>query len=331
MVGGRIFLQRLEDERVAVFLEDHDLPQRAGVGEDLRLGLGDGGPAVDQDLAGLRVDDVAAGDPAFELGGRLGVGRVDGIGFVKGLQDVLVARVFRAHRAKEGHRRELARLVDAHSQGVFLGHLQLDPASAFRNDPAGVQLLVVGLDLDDEVDARRAVELADHDAFGAIDDEFAAADHDRHVAEVDRFLEGRLAFVEPQPDVQRAAEGQAELAAFVRVVARFAQVIAQVFELEGLVVALDREDLAKDPFQARVFSFVAQVGLEESLVAPRLDLGQVGHRKLVGDPAEVPLLAGQDAPHGRRDGHGLALQKGRRENRLYPRATWACPHCAPGD
>ena len=96
------------------------------------------------------------------------------------------------------------------------------------------------------------MELADDHALGAVDDELAAADHDRHVAEVDRFLERRLALVEAEPDVERAAVGQAELAALVGVVARLAQVELDVFELEGLVVALDREDLAEDPFEARV-------------------------------------------------------------------------------
>ena len=154
MVGGRVFLKRLEDQRVARILEDPDRAQVAGVGQDLRRGLGDRRAAVDQDLAGGRVDDVAAGDAPLELGGRLGIGRVDVLDLVERLEDRLVARILRAHRAEQGHRRELARLVDPHAQGVFLGDLELDPASALGDDPAGVQLLVAGLDLDDEVDAR---------------------------------------------------------------------------------------------------------------------------------------------------------------------------------
>ena len=46
-----------------------------------------------------------------------------------------------------------------------------------------------------KVDAGRAVQLADDDALGAVDDELAAADHDRHVAEVDLLLD-RLLLVE---------------------------------------------------------------------------------------------------------------------------------------
>ena len=249
----------------------------------------------------------------LELGGRLGVGRVDVLGLVEGLEDGLVGRVLRAHGAQQRHRRELARLVDPDAQRLLLGDLQLDPASAFGNHPAGMQLLVARLDLDHEVDPRRAVELADDDALGAVDDELAAADHDRHVAQIDRFLEHRLALVEAEPDVERAAVGQPELPALVGIVARLAQVEAEVLELECLVIALDREDLPEDALQTRVAPLLGGIiGLEETLVAARLDLGQVGDRKLVVDPAEIPFLGGDDAPHGGRSGHVVALLKGRK-------------------
>src|SRR6202012_501614 len=97
---------------------------------------------------------------------------------------------------------------------------QLDPAAALGDEPAGVELAVAGLDLDDEVDARRAVELADDHALGAVDDELAAADHDRHVAEVNRLFDCGFALVQAEPDVERAAEREAELAALVGFVAR---------------------------------------------------------------------------------------------------------------
>ena len=109
----------------------------------------------------------------------------------------------------------------------------------------------------DEVDARAAVQLADHDALGAVDDELAAAEHDRQVAQVDFFLD-RLLLVQPQPDAERPAVGQPQLAAFVRLVARLAQLVAQVLELERLVVALDREDLAQHAFQAFVLALVGR-------------------------------------------------------------------------
>ena len=110
-------------------------------------------------------------------------------------------------------------------------------------------------DLADEVDAGAAVQLADHDALGTVDDELAAAEHDRHVAEVDFFLD-RLLFVQPQPDAERPAVGQPQLAAFVRRVARLAELVAHVLELERLVVALDREDLAQHAFDALILALL---------------------------------------------------------------------------
>ena len=326
VVGRRVFLERLEDQLIAGVLEHGDRAEIAGVGQHLGQSLGDCRAAVDQDLAGGRIDDVAAGDPALELRGRLGIRRVDRVGLVESMEDRLVGRVLRAHGAKQSHRRELARLVDPDPQGFLLGDLQLDPASALGDDAAGVQLLVARLDLDHEIDARRAVELADDHALGAVDDELAAADHDRHVAQVDRFLERGLALVQPQPDVERAAEGQAELAALVGIVPGLAQVVAEVFQLQGLVVALDREDLPEDAFEPRVGSLFGEiVGLEESLVAPGLDLGQVGNRKLVVNPAEIPFLGRDDAPHGGRSGHVVALLKGSRGHQIKSRSTTARP------
>ena len=101
--------------------------------------------------------------------------------------------VLRVHRPQQRHRRELAALVDADGELSFLRGVQLDPAAALGNDAAAVQPAFAGFHLGDEVDAGAAVQLAHHDALGAVDDELAAAEHDRHVAQVDFFLD-RLLF-----------------------------------------------------------------------------------------------------------------------------------------
>ena len=213
-----------------------------------------GSPAVEVDLAGLRVDDVVDGDQAdrFESPTAVRPRRrrltVFGLGRTPGGCRV-VGRVRRVHGAQQRHGRELARLVDADAERVLLGDVDLDPAAALGDDAAGVQLAVAGLGLDDEVDAGRAVELADDDALGAVDDELAAADHDRHVAEVDLFLD-RLLLVEAQPDAERPAVGQAQLPALVGAVARLAELVLDVLERDRLVVALDREDFAQHAFEA---------------------------------------------------------------------------------
>ena len=108
-----------------------------------------------------------------------------------------------------------------------------------------------------EVDTRAAVQLADHDALGAVDDELAAAEHDRHVAEVDLFLD-RLLFVQPQPDAERPAVGQPQLAAFVRLVARLAQLVAQVLELELSCRSSRSGRFPQDAFQPFVLALVGR-------------------------------------------------------------------------
>ena len=103
-----------------------------------------------------------------------------------------------------------------------------------------------------EIDAGRTVQLADDDAFGAVDDELAAADHDRHVAEIDFFLDDRaIGLAQAQPDLERPAVGEAQLPAFVGVVARLAEFVLHVFESDLLVVALDREDFLASPLPGR--------------------------------------------------------------------------------
>src|SRR5262249_21295641 len=152
----------------------------------------------------------------------------------------------RIHGAEQGHRAELARLINADTKRLFFGDVDLDPAAAFGNDAAGMKP-TLAFALDGEIDAGRAVKLRDNHPLGAIDDEFAAADHDRHVAQVDFFLD-RLLLVEAQPNTERPAVGQAQLPALVWAKARLAQIILDVLEAECLIVAFNREDLAQHAF-----------------------------------------------------------------------------------
>ena len=184
------------------------------------------------------------------------------------------------------HDRELAALVDADRQAFLAGDVQFDPASALGNDAATVQAALAGaFDLHDEIDAGAAVELVDHDALGAVDDELAAAEHDGNVAQVDLFLD-RLLLGEPEPDLERPAVGQAELAALVRLVAGLAQLVAEELQAERLVVALDGKDLAQHALDPLVLALLpGNLVLQEGIVAAGLDLGQVR------DPMRGPLTA----------------------------------------
>ena len=73
------------------------------------------------------------------------------------------------------------------------------------------------------------MQLADHDALGAVDDELTAADHDRHVAEVHFFL-ARLFLVKAQLHLERPTIGQPQLTTFIRTVAGLAQLVFEVLQ-----------------------------------------------------------------------------------------------------
>jgi hypothetical protein len=107
---------------------------------------------------------------------------------------------------------------------ILLGDVDLDPTAALGNHPATGQL-AIGRPflLLDKVDAGTAVQLADHHPLGTVDDELAAAHHDRQVAQIDLFLD-RLLAIQPQPNPQRPAVGQPQLAA-LRGVTRLAQFV----------------------------------------------------------------------------------------------------------
>jgi hypothetical protein len=101
---------------------------------------------------------------------------------VEGAQNVFIR--FHSQRAKEDRAQEFALAVDAHVQNIFRVVLELNPGSAVRNNlPEEVAAVVRAL----EENTRRAVQLADDDAFGAVDDERAVLRHQRDVA-VENFL-----------------------------------------------------------------------------------------------------------------------------------------------
>ncbi len=279
VAGGRVLGQAVEDQRVLGVDHYFDRGQ-AGGADQLGDVLGDLLAALEDDLAGLfavvRIDDVVDRDLAFDLAGAAAVDDLFAGRIVKHADQIGVQAEFRIHGAEQRHGRELAALVDADTDRVLLARVQLDPASALGNDAATERAAVAGLQLADVVDARAAVQLADHDAFGAVDDELAAAEHDRHVAEIDFFLD-RLLLGQLEPDAERPAIGQSQLATLVRLVPRLAQLVAQVFEPQRLVVAFDRKDFAQHRLDPLIDPLAGGlVVLQEPLVTAGLDLGEIG-------------------------------------------------------
>ena len=143
---------------------------------------------------GLRVADVAgralAGEQVVLDRLRVLLARLeeDGLGVVVVVEQLL-GRV--AERAQQHRRVQLAAAIDADVEQVLGVELEVEPRAAVRDDARAVEQLArrVGLALVViEEDARAAVQLADDDALGAVDDEGAVVGHQRDLAEVDLLL-----------------------------------------------------------------------------------------------------------------------------------------------
>ncbi len=161
-----------------------------------------------------------------------------------------------------------------------------------------MQRAVALLLLDQEVDAGAAVQLVDDDPLGPVDDELAAADHDRDLAQVDGVLHHLVLVLadEPHLDAERHAERQPQGPALVGRVPGLAQVVADVLQPQVAVVALDREHLAEQGLQAGVRAVGDRdLLLEELLVALDLDVDQVRDRQRVAALAVVADLVDLDS------------------------------------
>ena len=146
------------------------------------------------------------------------------------------------------------------------------------------------LHFNEEVDARRAVQLIHDHALSAVDDELAPADHDGDFAEVDGIFHHLILVLADQADLnpERHAISEAQGAALIGGVTGFGQIVADIFQLEILVVALDGEDLAEKRFQAVVLALVGlHIFLEEALIRLDLDVDQVRNGKRVAALAKV--------------------------------------------
>ena len=119
------------------------------------------------------------GDVALERG-------TDDVGVTEKRQDLVVG-LGDAEGAQE-HRGALATLaVDGDDELAALIDLELEPGTTSGNELGAVDLDAV-VHLFGEVHARRADELRDDDALGAVDDERATVGHEREVAHEDELL-----------------------------------------------------------------------------------------------------------------------------------------------
>ena len=168
--------------------------------------------------------------------------------------------------------RQLAAPVDAHVEHVLVVELEVDPRAAVRDDAGVVEQLArrVALALVVvEEGARAAVQLADDDALGAVDDEGAVLGHQRDLAEVDLLLlhvadglrAGLLVLVpddQADHDLDRRGVGHPALVALVDVVLGLLEVVADELQRAGLVEVLDGEDRLEDALEPDVLALLGR-------------------------------------------------------------------------
>ena len=171
------------------------------------------------------------GKPAFLAGGFHIAGDVDFGRVVKLLQfrqrlffqivhriqNVFIAVI--TERTKERADQELPAptlAVKVDLDAVALVELDFQPGTMVGNHLVGAQHLSAGMAVALEAHARRTMQLADDDAFRAIDDKRAALRHQRDIADVDAFLFHILAIggVKTECNIQGSLICQTVLQAF---------------------------------------------------------------------------------------------------------------------
>ncbi len=306
--------------------------ERLDLGGDQLLdgAVGELAVLLDHHLAGAGVLDVAGGAlPLQEVGGDVALVLAlaldaDGLGVVVVLEDllrrpvevdgILLGGVRDRADGPEQHRgRQLAPPIDAHVEHVLVIELEVDPGAAVRDDAGVVEdlarrvalaLVVV------EEGARAAVQLADDDALGAVDDEGAVVGHQRDLAEVDLLLlhvpdglRARLLVLvpdhEPDDHLDGRGEGHPPLVALVHVVLGLLEVVAHELERARLVEVPDGEDRLEDSLEPGVVALLRRdLGLQELVVRPLLNGDQVGDVRNLLDLPEI--LAGPEIGLDRR-------------------------------
>ena len=196
-----------------------------------------------------------------------------------------------ANGLQEDRDRHLATAVDAEIQHVLRVEFEVQPGAAVGNDAGAKQQLARRMRLALvvlEEHARRAVQLGDDHALGAVDDERALVGHQGHFAHVDLLLlhlldhlglgRGRLAIVDDELHARTHGrrEGQAARLAFAHVEGGLGQVVLDELHLDEAVVRDDGERRFKRRLQTLVGTlFGWNVSLQEGGVGILLHLQQV--------------------------------------------------------
>ena len=148
-------------------------------------------------------------------------------------------------------------------------------------------------------DARAAVQLADHDALGTVDDEGTVVRHERDLAEKDLLLldvaDGLRAGVlvgipddQAHGDLDRRGEGHATLTALVDIILGLVERIADELDGRRFREVLDRKNALEHALKAYVLAFLDRnILLQKLFIALLLDVDEVRNIDDLADLGEA--------------------------------------------
>ena len=292
LILGRVFLQAFNDDPVV----------HGGV-HDANLGGAQFGNQLDHRL-GQRLERAGDRDAFFRINGVFNQDLVLDIfqvfrcfngkffDVVIKLQDIRVRAV--AERAEESGGQEFPAAllpVKINIKQIAGVKLRFIPGAAVGNDAERMQRFAVRVLGRFKRNAGRAVQLADDDAFGAVDDKRALRGHQRQLAHEHGFLLRSLLVLELKGDVEGRSVGDAFAQTLQPVLLRLADLITVIIQFGFAVVARDRENLFKDRLQAERLPFGGRrAGLQKLDVRIDLDFDQVRRRDDFFDFTEVDPL-----------------------------------------
>ena len=176
-----------------------------------------------------------------------------------------------AHRAQQHRHRQLARAVDARKDHAVGIGLVLDPRAAVGDHLRGVQRHARLVDRPGVIHARRANQLRDDDALGAVDDKRAVLGHEREIAHEHLGLLDLVGIAVRQPHghLQRRRVGGVALLALVDGVLRLV--------VQRIIRELKDQTFTVVGYGGNVRQHLAEPFLQKAPVRILLHLNQIGY------------------------------------------------------
>jgi hypothetical protein len=233
--------------------------------------------------ADLETGGLAAQALRYQLHRHAVDRQVDGVLLEEDVEDLGLVH---AKCAKNDRNRKFATSIDTRKHAILRIELEIQPRAAIGNDarreqqlPRRMRLAAVVI----EEYPGRAVQLADDDPLGTVDDEGAVVGHQRQLAEINLLFAhvldgllgaGRLLVEDDEPHLhaQRRRVGEAAQLAFLDVEHRLAQAIAHVLERRIARIAGNREHALEGRVQSAIHPRVlGRIRLQEAAVGVELD------------------------------------------------------------